>query len=112
MPVNLSVALDTLTAPQTGSASYTLAAADRLFPRVMNTASAHNITVPSSLQVGWYTVVEIGTGTGTVVQGSGATVAAETGGGLQTQGQYSQITIFVYENTGGTAAKAIVFGGL
>lgn len=76
----------------TQTASYTLLNSDNGKTVVINDASAANVTVPSGLTAGFScTVVQLGAGQVTVVQGSGATLHAANG--LKTNKQYSVLGI-------------------
>lgn len=101
--------LDTLNT-QTGT-TYTVQASDNGKVVELNNASAVTVTVPNSLAVGFNCILsQIGAGLVTVVAGSGATVNAY--GGLKSPGQWGELSLRVRANSGGSAAAAVLGGGV
>lgn len=101
--------LDTINA-QTGTA-YTLQASDNGKVVELSNAAAVTLTVPNSLPVGFNCILsQTGAGLVTVAAGAGATVNAFAG--LKSPGQWGEMSLRVRANSGGSAALAILGGGV
>jgi hypothetical protein len=70
-----------------------------------------NLEVPATLPLGMYQLMVKGPGMVTVVAGSGAAVNPVFGETLTSPGPNSLLTVLVYENEGGAAARALVLSG-
>ncbi|ADL00710.1 hypothetical protein [Brevundimonas subvibrioides] len=101
--------LDTINT-QTGTA-YTLQASDAGKVVELNNAAAVTVTVPNTLAVGFNCILsQTGAGLVTVAAGAGATVNAQAG--LKSPGQWGEMSLRVRANIGGTAAAAVLGGGV
>jgi hypothetical protein len=95
---------------QTGT-TYTVQASDAGKIVELDNASPITVTVPNSLSVGFNCILaQVGAGQVTVAAGSGATVHAF--GGLKSPGQWAELALRVRANVGGTAAEAVLSGGI
>jgi len=95
-PIQTQIEVATLNA-QTGTA-YTLAIGDRGQPVTMDNASANTVTIPTNASVAFdvgsvVTVIQIGAGLTTVEGDTGVTVNGTSGGSVDTQGQYSALSL-------------------
>lgn len=94
---------------QTGT-SYTLQASDSGKVVELTNASAITLTMPNSLPVGWCcTVVQGGAGVATFSAASGAT-RRNRQSHTRTAGQWAMCSIYVRDNSGGSAAEYVLGG--
>jgi len=97
---------------QTGT-TYTLQASDAGKIVDLANASAITVTIPNSLAVGFNCIIaQSGAGQVTVAAGSGATLTAWPSGAVKTAGQWAKADVSVRTNAGGTAAAAVMGGGV
>ena len=104
------VALKSLPVTTDSGTSRTLSSSDNNTLIKFTSSSAVTVTVPNSLAVGFHcAILQAGTGTVTIVAGSGATLN-NVDGDLSLAARYAIAGIEIDANSGGSAANGIVFG--